>query len=44
VRGGSWRHVGIRGVAGGGAGGSEGWCCARLVWGMAGGRAREEEH
>jgi hypothetical protein len=42
--GGGWWRVGIRGVAGGGARGSEGWCHARLVWGLAGGRAREEEH
>jgi hypothetical protein len=36
--------VGIGGVTGGGTRGSEGWRHARLVWGLAGGLAREEEH
>jgi hypothetical protein len=44
VRGGVWWRVGIGGVAGGDARGSEGWRRARLVWGLAGGRAWEEEH
>jgi hypothetical protein len=47
ARGGAWRHMGIRGEAGGDARGSEGWRHTRLVWsvwGLAGGRAQEEEH
>jgi hypothetical protein len=44
ARGGGWRHVGIRGVAGGGTRGSEGWHRAQLVWELAGGCAQEEEH
>jgi hypothetical protein len=44
VRAGRWQHVGIRGVAGGSARGSKGWCRARLVWGLAGGHGWEEEH
>jgi hypothetical protein len=44
VRGSTWWRVGIEGVASGDARGSEGWHHARLVWGLAGGRAQEEEH
>jgi hypothetical protein len=38
------RRGGARMARGGGARGSEGWRCARLVWGLAGGRTQEEEH
>jgi hypothetical protein len=41
---GEGRRMGIGGVAGGGTRGSEGWRCARLVWELTGGCAREEEH
>jgi hypothetical protein len=44
ARGGGWRHVGIGGVACGGARGLEGWRRTRLVWGLAGSRTQEEEH
>jgi hypothetical protein len=44
ARGGVWQRVGIGGMVGGGARGLEGWRHARLVWGLAGGHAREEEH
>jgi hypothetical protein len=41
---GKGQRVRIGRVAGEGARGLEGWRRARLVWGLASGRAREEEH
>jgi hypothetical protein len=41
---GEGQRVRIERVAGEGARGLEGWRRARLVWGLASGHAREEEH